>query len=365
MLVVRVLASIAAVIVAVGVVASAVRTFVVPRALPVALWTSVFVTMRAAFRLFARTGDYERDDRRMAYDAPASLLALPFVWLTILLLAFAVLYWAIDQDGWWVAIETSGSSLLTLGFRHPGSRPTTILSFLEAATGLALVALLITYLPTIYGGFARRESFVSLLEGRAGDPPWGVTMLLRYQAIGLFDRSDELWEQAEAWFSELEESHTSLGALVFFRSPHPSRSWVTASGAILDGAALSLSALDLPNDPHAALCIRSGFLCLRRIADFFEIEHPNDPSPTDPISITRDEFDHALRLLEEVHTPIKADRDQAWRDFQGWRVNYDAVLLALAALTHAPVAPWSSDRSPAGRTRPPVVRVRRRAQGSR
>jgi hypothetical protein len=45
-----------------------------------------------------------------------------------------------------------------------------------------------------------------------------------------------------------------------------------------------------------------------------------------------------------------ADRDAAWRDFAGWRVNYDTVLLALAAMTMAPYAPWSSDRSllPAG-----------------
>jgi hypothetical protein len=43
--------------------------------------------------------------------------------------------------------------------------------------------------------------------------------------------------------------------------------------------------------------------------------------------------------------PLKADLDQAWRDFAGWRVNYDRVLLSLAALTVAPYAPWSSDRS--------------------
>jgi hypothetical protein len=46
---------------------------------------------------------------------------------------------------------------------------------------------------------------------------------------------------------------------------------------------------------------------------------------------------------------LKRDRDQAWRDFNGWRVNYDTVLLALAAITMAPPAPWSSDRMPAYR----------------
>ncbi len=40
-----------------------------------------------------------------------------------------------------------------------------------------------------------------------------------------------------------------------------------------------------------------------------------------------------------------ADREQAWRDFSGWRVNYDVPLLALASLVMAPYAPWSSDRS--------------------
>ena len=360
MLVVRAVAFVLAALAVAGVIASAVRTLVVPRAVPVALSRAVFVGLRQVFNLSVRRArDYEDVDRRMAFYAPASLLALPIVWLTIVLTSFAVMYWAVDQDGWWAAIETSGSSLLTLGFRHPGSRPTTLLSFSEAAIGLALVALLITYLPTIYNGFSRRETFVSLMEGRAGNPPWAVTMLLRYQAIGAFHRSDELWERAELWFSDIEESHTSLGSLVFFRSPQPSRSWVTTAGAVLDAAALSLSALDLPNDPHAALCIRSGYLCLRRVADTFDISHPESPAPTDPISITRDEFDDALLRLEQDGTPIKADREQAWRDFRGWRVNYDSVLLDLAALTDAPMAPWSSDRS-GPYHRPPVLRFRRR-----
>ena len=46
--------------------------------------------------------------------------------------------------------------------------------------------------------------------------------------------------------------------------------------------------------------------------------------------------------------PLKADKDQAWRDFAGWRVNYDQPLLALAAMIRAPYAPWSSDRSVRG-----------------
>ena len=56
---------------------------------------------------------------------------------------------------------------------------------------------------------------------------------------------------------------------------------------------------------------------------------------------------------------MKADLDRAWRDFAGWRVNYDRVLLAMAALTMAPDAPWSLDRSMIERDGPRIRRQNR------
>ena len=351
-LVVRALVVVVAVAAIVGTITSAVRTFVVPRGVPVALSRTVFVVLRRLFSIGLAKRPYGDVDRRLAFFAPTALLALPAVWLTTMLLAFGVIYGAVDQEGPWSALETSGSSLFTLGFRHPGSRATTLVSFVEASIGLTLLALLITYLPTIYGAFTRREAFVSLLEGRAGSPPWAVDLLIRSQRIGLLERADELFERAELWFSDIEESHTSLSSLAFFRSPQPAHSWVTAAGTVMDAAALTLAAVDRPNDPHAALCIRSGYLCLRRISDFFDIAYDVDPDPMGAISVTREEFDEALRLLDDVGTPLKPDRDQAWRDFRGWRVNYDTVLLQLAHLVVAPVARWTSDRT--DRTEPPA-----------
>jgi hypothetical protein len=106
-----------------------------------------------------------------------------------------------------------------------------------------------------------------------------------------------------------------------------------------------LSAVDRPTDPRAAYCIRAGYLSLRRIASFFRIPFNPQPTADDPISIGRNEFDDACRALASQGIPIRADRELAWRDFSGWRVNYDTVLVALAGLTMAPYAPWSSDRS--------------------
>ena len=110
----------------------------------------------------------------------------------------------------------------------------------------------------------------------------------------------------------------------------------------------SLAAACFPErHPRAEVCVRSGYLALRRIADFFGIPYDPDPDPSDAITVARDEFDEAYDRLVLAGIPVTDDRDQAWRDFVGWRVNYDRVLITLAALVMAPYAPWSSDRSAA------------------
>ena len=280
----------------------------------------------------------------MAFYAPVSLLALPVVWLGLVLIGYMGMFWALGVSSWWLAFTVSGSSLLTLGFAQVEDFFKIVLTFSEAATGLILVALLISYLPTMYAAFSKREMAVTMLAIRAGTPPSAVTMLTRYYSLQKLDKLTELWETWEMWFADIEESHTSLAALSFYRSPRPEHSWVTAAGAVLDAAALITSTIDVPKDPQAALCISAGFQALRHIADFFSIPHNPDPQPTDPIHVSRAEYDAACEEMARQGLPLKVDREQAWKDFAGWRVNYDTVLIALAALTMAPEAPWSSDR---------------------
>ncbi len=325
---------------------SAVRTFVLPRGSVVLYTRLVFLAVRKVFDLrlrFART--YEARDRVMALYAPLSLLILPGTWLVLVIIGYTGMYRALGVAPWRQAFVESGSSVLTLGFVRPTDLPTAILTLTEAAIGLGLIAVLIAYLPTIYSAFSRREVAVAALATRAGTPPSAVDLLIRSHRIGRLDQLDELWLTWQAWFAELEETHTSLAVLVFFRSPQHDRSWVTAAGAILDSAAFINSTIAVPWTPQAGLCVRSGFIALRAIGDFFGVQYDADPAPTDPISIAREEFDEACETLAGAGVPLTPDRDQAWRDFAGWRVNYDTVLLALAALTVAPYAPWSSDRS--------------------
>lgn len=326
---------------------SAIRTFILPRSARDAVTGVVFRILRVFFDFVLRWTDrYDLKDRIMAFYAPVSLLLLLPTWLALVCIGYGAMFWGSGVNGWGEAFRISGSSLLTLGYASGYTRFHTIMEFSEATLGLILVALLVAYLPTMYSAFSRRESAVTLLEVRAGNPPTAVEMMVRYQRIHGLRRLDETWRSWEVWFAEIEESHTSLAALVFFRSPKPNQSWITSAGAVLDAAALSLAAVDIEWNPQAALCIRSGFLALRSISNFFQIPYNPDPHfPEDEISIPREEFDLACDLLAEAGVPIKADREQAWVDFAGWRVNYDVPLLALCKMTMAPPAPWSSGGS--------------------
>jgi hypothetical protein len=335
----------AGIVLVIGTLISAVRTFVLPRSAQDALTGLVFHIIRRCFNTLLRSSNYETRDRVMAFYAPLSLLLLLPTWLILITLGYMMMFWASGIPSWIEAFTISGSSLLTLGFARGETLLQTNLAFSEATLGLILVALLIAYLPTMYSAFSRRELAVTLLEARAGIPPSPIEMIKRYHRIGALDQMREAWVAWETWFAELAESHTSLTPLVFFRSPKAHHSWVTAAGTVLDAASLMLAAVDVPWDAQAALCIRSGFLALRDITDTFRIDRVATPTfPETPIHIDKREFLNACQELAKAGVPIKTDLVQAWQDFGGWRVNYDSALIALAQLTMAPEAMWSSDR---------------------
>ncbi len=318
---------------------SAVRTFVVPRGDNDPLTRLAFRTIRKVFDLLAPPSrPYEYRDRIMAYYGPIALILLPAWWLALLVLGFAAIFWSLGVAPE-EAFVVSSSSLVTLGFDRPAVPGGDLLAFVEAAIGLAMLALLISYLPTIYAAFSRRELLVSLLEVRADSPPSPVVMITRMHRLAGLEALHDMWERWEQWFAEVEETHSSLPVLVFYRSQQPDLSWVNASGAMMDTAALVRSSVAIPMDVQADLMIRAGYLALRRIGTILQIPYEQHPEPTDATSIDRARFEAALDVLVESGVPVIEDRDQAWRDFNGWRVNYDSVLRRLERLTMAP-PPW-------------------------
>ena len=79
----------------------------------------------------------------------------------------------------------------------------------ESGTGLGFVALVIGYVPVLYGAFSRREVSVALLDARAGSPPTSVELLRRHSFAGGQEALVVLLIEWERWSAELLETHVS------------------------------------------------------------------------------------------------------------------------------------------------------------
>ena len=186
-----------------------------------------------------------------------------------------------------------------------------MVSFTEAAIGLFLLALLITYLP--------RSTRPSRAGSRAS-PRSRCGPANRRRAR---DGAAVLAPRAHAPSSTRSGTSGSAGSSTSRRptprsrhspssaSPQADHSWVTAAGAVLDGAALTISSIDVPHDVQADICIRAGYLSLRRIAEAFGIGYERRPSARRP------DLDHAAGMGRRDRRPRGVGRADQGRSRPG------------------------------------------------
>jgi hypothetical protein len=190
---------------------------------------------------------------------PLSLILLLALWAGLLMVGFALLYFAIGspfQDmtrapatnalqHFRSDIYVSGTTLFTLGLGDvlPRSVVARGLIISEAGVGLGFVALVIGYLPVLYQAFSRREVSIALLDGRAGSPPTAGELLRRHAFDGGEEEISRLLAEWERWAAELLESHVSYPILCYYRSQHDNQSWLSALTSILDACSLLITSL--------------------------------------------------------------------------------------------------------------------------
>ena len=206
---------------------SALETVVLPRNGFTRITRFVFaVTDRL---LIHRWRNEEREANLRALYAPIALISLPLVWMITVTVGFTFVFWGIRTGTIQHAFEVSGSSLFTLGFSEPAGTARIWLTFVEATIGLGLVALLISYLPTIYSAHHQREKGIIVLRPFAGTPPSPIDLLINLQRLGSLD-NPELWRTTASWLLELDQTHTAFPALCYFPESTPGQSWVASVG---------------------------------------------------------------------------------------------------------------------------------------
>jgi hypothetical protein len=169
----------------------------------------------------------------------------------------------------------------------------------------------------------------------------------------------------------MHQSHTAFPALARFPPQDESRSWVATAGAVLDAAAVMLSVAESEDGRPLTsasstsertelgpmvLTLAQGATAVVDIARAAGLAVDEDPpslldlvtgtgEDAGPVSIERDEYDQVLAGLVEAGVIGPVDLDQGWARFAQIRGSYDTPLRGLAGLTHAPSAPWTTDRA--------------------
>jgi hypothetical protein len=340
----------------VGVTTSVFTTLVVPRTTSSRLLRGLArVLARVGRTVLKRIGSYEVKDRVLAIVGPLALVLLFVLWLAALVVGFGFMAWWTNGTTLGSAMKVAGSSVFTLGFATGSYAQSEVLEFVAAGMGLLVIALEIAYLPALYSSFSTRETAVTILASRAGVPAWGPEILARHHWFRTTDELPALYARWEEWSASVAESHTSYPTLMWFRSPVSTRSWLLALLAMLDAAALQDSLNPGTTPRQARVMLAGGTDCLRALARALRIRFDPDPRPVDGTRLTYEEFQRGIHRLKAVGYAMERSPEEAWRNFQGWRINYEHIVDVLTELVMPPPAPWLLPRPGLGAVRWPVV----------
>jgi Ion channel len=270
----------------------------------------------------------------LSWFGPMSLLALLTVWVTGLIVGFALLQWSLgtpvrppEEGTFWTYLYWSGGAFFTLG---PGDVTTDSLlgrglAVLEAGLGFGFLALIIGYLPVAYQTFSRREVTISLLDARAGSPPSAAQLLLRVANSGDCSIVDPLLAEWERWAAELLESHLSFPVLAFYRSQHNNQSWLGALTSILDTCAFLIAQVKDHNSYQAKLTFGMARHALVDLALIFN----TPPVAPRPDRLSPDQLQLLQSQLREAGVEL-ADPATADPQLTELRKTYEPFLNALA-----------------------------------
>jgi hypothetical protein len=209
-------------------------------------------------RVYVAVGQNMRDRSRrenyLGVMGPLLLFVRFGLWAAAAILGFALMQWGAGERiaapsgaaSFATVLYYSGTTFFTvaLGDLAPQSAWPRLLNILEAATGFLFLGLVISYLPTFYTEYARREARISQLDAWASSPPTAGELLSRLGREQSLDSLDKFLADWETWSAEVMESHLSYPVLALFRSQHEDQSWVSALATVLDVSALVLAGIE-------------------------------------------------------------------------------------------------------------------------
>ncbi|HEV2287498.1 MAG TPA: potassium channel family protein [Candidatus Acidoferrales bacterium] len=291
-----------------------------------------------------------RRETFLSYFGPLSLLGLFVVWAVALILGFALIHYSAgsainlapnEHSGFRADLYLSGTTFFTLGLGDvtPRTELSRLITVLEAGLGFGFLAIVISYLPVLYGAFSSREVNISLLDARAGSPPAASELLRRHSEPHSVAALQEYLHDWEIWAAELMESHLSYPVLCYFRSQHNNQSWLAALATILDTSALLVAYGQGPVRWQAKLTFA---ISRHAIVDLSQVLNA-PPRPGAHERLPAEELQKLRELLIAAGLSKCSHEEDA--RLNQLRQMYEPYILALSDRLLMPVGGWAPEKA--------------------
>jgi hypothetical protein len=314
---------------------------------------------RSAWLIWAavagRIASRRRREAWLSYFGPLVLLMLMAFWAFALILAFAMVHWAAGSalssptipSNFRTDLYFSGSTFFTLGLGDvtPTTTFARALSVIECGTGLGFLAIIIAYLPMLYGAFSQREVNISLLDARAGSPPTAAELLRRHGRERIANGLSQYLRDWEIWSAQLMETHLTYPFLCFFRSQHDNQSWLAAFTAVLDTCALLIAYSEGETKWQAQLTFAISRHAVADLSEIFGIR-PHAPQPD---RLPPEDLPKVRGILVQCGVPGCTEAGD--RKINELRLLYEPYLNALSKRLLMPLPSWGVEvQADRGRT---------------
>jgi hypothetical protein len=314
---------------------------------------TVFAYGWRPWRRIARSLPPQAGDTMLGVYGPLGLVLNLVLWVAGLMLGYACLLWAggshlggtrgavvdFGDDVYYAAATMTTNGPVGLAAHDSFTRAIQVLA---AATGLAVLAIVIGYLPSLYQAFSRREATVSQLDARAGSPPSAGRLVARSAQHGGWPALAEYLSGWETWAAELMETHLAYPVLAYFRSQHVNQNWLSAMCTVLDACALTIVCA-----PHGTVdSARFTYAIARHAVVDLGYTFHVPPTPPARDRLPPADLHELLAQLRGAGVEPVTDQDAIAERLTRLRASYEPYVNALAMRLELRMPEWLAPESP-------------------
>ena len=307
------------------------------------------------WRAVARRVSAQTGDTMLGAYGPLALMLNLLLWVAGIMLGYACLLWAsgshlgpgppghdgvdFGDDVYFAAATMTTDGPSALAAHTTFAR---VLQVLDAGTGLVVLATVISYLPSLYQAFSRREATVSQLDARAGSPPTAAQLVLRTGRGAGWPEVARYLGSWETWVADLMETQLSYPLLAFFRSQHVNQNWVAALCTVLDTSVLTIVCAP----PGTVEPARFTYAISRHAVVDLAYTFRTPPVPPAQDRLPRTDLHDLLAQLRERGIEPAGEEEQVAERLDRLRASYEPYVNALSQRLELALPRWLAPESP-------------------